>query len=35
LVVEGEVEYMLCNDKTCLPPVGVPFKVVVDTEPKK
>jgi thiol:disulfide interchange protein DsbD len=35
LVVEGEVEFMLCNDKTCLPPVGVPFKVDVATDPKK
>lgn len=27
--VEGEVEYMVCNDKTCLPPVAVPFKLTV------
>ncbi len=29
--VEGEVEYMVCNDKTCLPPVVVPFKLRVET----
>ena len=28
-VVEGEVEYMVCNDKTCLPPVAVPFSIRV------
>lgn len=33
--VQGEVEYMLCNDRTCLPPVAVPFKVPVGTSPKK
>ncbi len=27
--VEGQVEYMVCNDKTCLPPVAVPFKLTV------
>lgn len=27
--VEGEVEYMVCNDKTCLPPVVVPFRITV------
>ncbi len=26
-VVSGDVEYMVCNDKTCLPPVVVPFTV--------
>lgn len=26
-IVRGEVEYMACNDKTCLPPVVVPFHV--------
>ncbi|MBV6405883.1 MAG: hypothetical protein IT228_05020 [Flavobacteriales bacterium] len=25
----GEVEYMLCNDRTCLPPVAVPFTLEV------
>lgn len=29
ITVSGEVEYMTCNDKTCLPPVKVPFTVVV------
>lgn len=29
--VEGEVEFMVCNDKTCLPPVVVPFKLRVET----
>ena len=29
LTVSGEVEYMACNDKTCLPPVAVPFSVNV------
>ena len=28
-VVEGEVEYMVCNDKTCLPPMTVPFRITV------
>lgn len=27
--VTGEVEFMVCNDKTCLPPMAVPFKVQV------
>ena len=27
--LSGEVEYMVCNDKTCLPPVAVPFTVDV------
>jgi len=27
--VSGEVEFMACNDKTCLPPVAVPFSVTV------
>lgn len=31
LLVEGEVEYMVCNDKTCLPPVVVPFRLNVET----
>jgi DsbC/DsbD-like thiol-disulfide interchange protein len=29
LTVTGEVEYMACNDKTCLPPKVVPFSVTV------
>ncbi|WKZ66302.1 MAG: protein-disulfide reductase DsbD family protein [Flavobacteriales bacterium] len=29
--VEGEVEYMVCNDRTCLPPVVVPFKLRVES----
>ena len=28
-VVVGEVEYMVCNDHTCLPPVVVSFKIEV------
>ncbi len=28
--VEGEVEYMSCNDKTCLPPQVVKFNVPVE-----
>lgn len=28
-VVEGEVVYMVCNAKTCLPPVAVPFRITV------
>ena len=28
--VQGEVEYMVCNDVTCLPPVVVPFLIQVD-----
>ncbi len=27
--VNGEVEYMVCNDRTCLPPVVVPITVEV------
>jgi thiol:disulfide interchange protein DsbD len=27
--LSGEVEYMVCNDKTCLPPVAIPFMVEV------
>lgn len=34
VVVEGEVEYMLCNDKTCLPPVAVPFSLTISPETK-
>lgn len=29
--VLGEVEYMVCNEKTCLPPVKVPFKLHVES----
>lgn len=25
--VSGEVEYMVCNDRTCLPPKSVPFSL--------
>ena len=28
-IVEGDVEYMSCNDKTCLPPKTVPFTIEV------
>lgn len=28
-IVKGEVEYMLCNDRTCLPPTVVPFEIDV------
>lgn len=31
--VSGEVEYMLCNDKTCLPPTVYTFMVKVAAEP--
>lgn len=27
--VEGELEYMVCNNKTCLPPKVVPFSIVI------
>jgi DsbC/DsbD-like thiol-disulfide interchange protein len=27
--MEGEVVFMVCNDKTCLPPVAVPFRITV------
>jgi thiol:disulfide interchange protein DsbD len=33
--VSGEVEYMLCNDKTCLPPAVHTFAVSVQAEPYK
>lgn len=29
--VSGKVEYMVCNDKTCLPPVVVPFTLRVES----
>ena len=28
--VEGEVEYMVCNDVTCLPPKVVPFSITIE-----
>jgi len=28
-VVEGQLEYMCCNDRTCLPPRVVPFRIPV------
>ncbi len=28
--VEGDVEYMVCDDRTCLPPVLLPFRIAVD-----
>jgi thiol:disulfide interchange protein DsbD len=31
--VSGEVEYMLCNDKTCLPPTVYAFTVSAPAEP--
>ena len=33
--VKGEVEYMVCNDKTCLPPVAVAFAVEVPQQVQK
>ena len=30
-VVEGQLEYMCCNDVTCLPPRIVPFSIPVST----
>ena len=27
--LSGEVEFMVCNDKTCLPPKVVPFSITV------
>src|SRR5436190_18416061 len=32
---EGEVEFMVCNDKTCLPPTVVPITVRVEPLQKK
>jgi len=29
--IVGEVEFMVCNDVTCLPPVKVPFKLHVES----
>ncbi|MCB0770348.1 MAG: hypothetical protein KDC00_08080 [Flavobacteriales bacterium] len=34
-VVEGEVEYMVCNDVTCLPPTAVPFRIGVPAQAPK
>lgn len=28
-IVKGEVEYMVCNQKTCLPPKVVPFELTI------
>ena len=28
-MVDGQVEFMVCNDRTCLPPVVVPFSITV------
>ena len=33
--VDGEVEFMVCNERTCLPPVIVPFTVRVEPVLKK
>jgi hypothetical protein len=30
-VVEGQLEYMCCNDVTCLPPLKVPFSIPVSS----
>lgn len=30
----GEVEFMLCNDRTCLPPVAVPFSLEIPAASK-
>jgi len=35
VVVEGEVEYMVCNDKTCLPPTTAPFRLEVKPSASK
>lgn len=32
--VQGEVEYMACNDQMCLPPVRVPFTIDVPARSK-
>jgi thiol:disulfide interchange protein DsbD len=34
-VVEGEVEFMVCNDVTCLPPTAVPFRIEVPAQDPK
>ncbi|WP_341871380.1 hypothetical protein [Spirosoma oryzicola] len=28
-VVKGTIEYMVCNDKQCLPPDEIPFSVSI------
>jgi len=33
--VEGELEYMVCDDTICLPPVTVPFSVQLEALPAK
>lgn len=33
--LSGEVEFMVCNDKTCLPPEVVKFSVVMPAEAEK
>ncbi len=33
--LEGEVEFMVCNDVTCLPPTIVPFRIKVPTQDQK
>lgn len=33
LWLEGEVEFMCCNDKTCLPPRVVPFRLALKGKP--
>lgn len=35
VLVKGEVEFMVCNDKTCLPPEVVSFNVVVPHRDEK
>ena len=32
--LQGEVEYMMCNDKTCLPPVAMPFTLNIPASSK-
>ncbi len=34
-VVKGEVEFMVCNDKTCLPPEVVKFEIAVEGKTTK
>jgi DsbC/DsbD-like thiol-disulfide interchange protein len=29
-VLNGEVEFMVCNDKKCLPPKSIPFSIKLD-----
>ena len=35
VIVKGEVEFMVCNDKTCLPPEVVPFTLQVESVQKR